>query len=83
MSLPFADPPFLFAPLLLALLLDAAFGDPVALYARLPHPAALLGHAVGALERAFNRLHFSERLRRLLGILASVPAESLEARSDS
>lgn len=68
--MPLADTPFAFAPLLLALLLDAAFGDPATLYRRLPHPAALLGRAVALLDRALNRPAFGEPTRRLLGILA-------------
>ncbi|MGD9743671.1 MAG: adenosylcobinamide-phosphate synthase CbiB [Dongiaceae bacterium] len=68
--MPLADPPFVLAPLLLALLLDAAFGDPALLYRVLPHPAALLGRAVAALDRGFNRPAFAEAARRLLGIFA-------------
>jgi adenosylcobinamide-phosphate synthase len=37
--------------LLLALLLDAALGDPPWLWRRLPHPVVLIGRAVTALER--------------------------------
>ncbi|MEP3442163.1 MAG: adenosylcobinamide-phosphate synthase CbiB [Sulfitobacter sp.] len=43
------------AILLLALLLDAAFGEPKWLWGKLPHPAVLMGRAVGALERGLNR----------------------------
>ncbi len=44
------------APLLLvALLLDAAFGEPKLLWARLPHPVILLGRAVELVERRLNR----------------------------
>lgn len=42
-------------PLFAALLLDAAFGEPRWLWSRLPHPAVLMGRAVGALERALNK----------------------------
>lgn len=38
-----------------ALLLDAALGEPEWLWSRLPHPAVLLGRAVGALDRLLNR----------------------------
>jgi adenosylcobinamide-phosphate synthase len=40
---------------LLALLLDAVMGEPDALWRRFPHPAVLMGRAVGALERRLNR----------------------------
>jgi len=41
--------------LLLALLLDAALGEPKALWDRWPHPAVLMGRAVAALDRPLNR----------------------------
>jgi adenosylcobinamide-phosphate synthase len=41
--------------LVLALLLDAALGEPKVLWDRLPHPAVLMGRLVGALDRRFNR----------------------------
>ena len=40
--------------LILALLLDAALGEPKWLWSRLPHPAVLMGRAVGTLDRTFN-----------------------------
>jgi len=40
--------------LLLALLLDAALGEPKWLWDRIPHPAVLMGRAVSALDRALN-----------------------------
>lgn len=43
------------ALLALALVLDAAMGEPRWLWGRLPHPAVLMGRAVGALDRALNR----------------------------
>ncbi|MEP3674188.1 adenosylcobinamide-phosphate synthase CbiB [Sulfitobacter sp.] len=43
------------AILLLALLLDAALGEPKWLWNKLPHPAILMGRAVAALERGLNR----------------------------
>lgn len=55
--------------LLLALLLDAAFGDPAWLYSRLPHPVALIGQAVAWLDRRCNREGAGDRARRLAGIL--------------
>ncbi|WP_242494169.1 adenosylcobinamide-phosphate synthase CbiB [Salipiger sp. IMCC34102] len=41
--------------LLLALLLDAAAGEPRWLWSRLPHPAVLMGRAVGWADTRFNR----------------------------
>jgi len=40
--------------LVLALLLDAAMGEPRWLWARLPHPAVLMGRAVGWCDTRFN-----------------------------
>lgn len=40
--------------LTLALLLDAAFGEPKLIWDRICHPAVLMGRLVGALERRFN-----------------------------
>ncbi|RYH11789.1 adenosylcobinamide-phosphate synthase CbiB [Tropicimonas sp. IMCC6043] len=52
--------------LLLALLLDAALGEPAWLWSRLPHPAVLMGRAIGWADRRFNR----GGQRRLRGALA-------------
>ena len=41
--------------LVLALLLDAAFGEPKAIWDRWPHPAVLMGRLVGWCDRRFNR----------------------------
>ncbi|MEL7098075.1 MAG: adenosylcobinamide-phosphate synthase CbiB [Pseudomonadota bacterium] len=40
--------------LTLALLLDAALGEPRWLWSRVPHPAVIMGRAVSALERRLN-----------------------------
>ncbi|MEM9795028.1 MAG: adenosylcobinamide-phosphate synthase CbiB [Pseudomonadota bacterium] len=50
----------------LALLLDAALGEPDWLYRRVPHPAVLLGKTIHTLE---NRLNHGEN-RLLKGVLA-------------
>ncbi len=55
--------------LLLALLLDATFGDPAWLYGRLPHPVALVGRAIAWLDRRCNREQAGDGVRRLAGIL--------------
>lgn len=51
-----------------ALILDAAAGEPRALWDRLPHPAVLMGRAVAALEQRLNH----GKNRRAKGILALV-----------
>jgi adenosylcobinamide-phosphate synthase len=55
--------------LLLALLLDAAFGDPAWLYGRMPHPVAAIGQAIAWLDRRCNREQAGGGARRLAGIL--------------
>ncbi|MDW4497316.1 adenosylcobinamide-phosphate synthase CbiB [Sulfitobacter sp. D35] len=56
------------AMLACALALDALLGEPKWLWSRLPHPAVLLGRAVGALDRALNR----GSLRRTKGLATLV-----------
>lgn len=41
--------------LLLAMLIDAAFGEPKWLWDRLPHPAVLIGKAINWADRRFNK----------------------------
>lgn len=55
--------------LTIALLLDAAFGEPRFLWDRLPHPAVLMGRLVGWCDRRFNHGQ-SLRLRGVLVTLA-------------
>ena len=54
--------------LLLALAIDAWFGDPPRLYRRMPHPAALIGTVIAWADRAFNRESDTARHRRAAGI---------------
>jgi adenosylcobinamide-phosphate synthase len=54
--------------LVLAMLLDAALGEPRWLWQRFPHPAVLMGRCVGALDTRLNR----GKDRRARGILALV-----------
>lgn len=51
--------------LLPALILDALFGEPRAIWDRLPHPAVLMGRLIAALDRRFN----NGEGRRLKGVL--------------
>lgn len=54
------------ALLIPALLLDAALGEPRWIWSRVPHPAVVMGRAVGWLDRALNR----GPARRARGVLA-------------
>ncbi len=67
----FVADPARFDPLLLllaALVLDAAIGDPAAIFRRLPHPVAMVGMLTSRLEQHLNRQDHSDRDRRLGGI---------------
>ena len=55
--------------LLLALVLDAAFGDPAIVYARVAHPVALIGRAIAWLDRRWNREDRGEDARRRAGVV--------------
>ena len=57
--------------LALALLLDAAFGEPRLLWSRWPHPAVLMGRAVGWLDTRLNT-GTQRRLRGIAALLALV-----------
>src|SRR5207302_678350 len=68
-------PPDLHDPLLLllaGLAIDAAFGDMPAVFARIPHPVALAGRAVGFFDRKLNQPQRSERNRRERGIVTVI-----------
>ncbi|BBK34926.1 cobalamin biosynthesis protein CobD [Allostella sp. ATCC 35155] len=68
----FADPGSV-APLVhlfLALLLDAAVGDPPLLWRLLPHPVVLMGRLIAFFDRRLNRPPRSERARRFRGCVA-------------
>lgn len=62
--------------LCLALILDAAFGEPRWLWSRLPHPAVLTGRAVAALDRRLNRAP-RRRLKGIAALLALIAAAAL------
>lgn len=66
----FGDAGWTLLILVFALVLDAMVGEPEAIYARLPHPAALMGRAVGALDAAWNREEITPARRQALGVLA-------------
>jgi adenosylcobinamide-phosphate synthase len=56
--------------LLLAALLDAAFGDPDWLYRAVPHPVVLMGRAIGWMDQRFNDARAPEQDRKRNGIVA-------------
>ncbi len=53
--------------LFLALLADRLIGDPDWMWRRIPHPVVLFGHAIGALDAAFNRERDQPATRRARG----------------
>jgi adenosylcobinamide-phosphate synthase len=53
-----------------AIALDAAIGDPDALWRRLPHPVVTIGRLVGGFDRTFNRPSLGPRMRTALGVVA-------------
>jgi len=55
--------------LLLALAIDAVFGDPVQLYERIPHPAVLAGRAVEAFDKRLNSAALPDTAKRVRGVL--------------
>ncbi|MFO1049718.1 MAG: adenosylcobinamide-phosphate synthase CbiB [Geminicoccaceae bacterium] len=56
------------ASLLVALLADAAWGEPQWLYRRVPHPIVALGRCIGLLERTLYPRSASSGLRRVAGV---------------
>jgi adenosylcobinamide-phosphate synthase len=55
--------------LVLALILDAIIGDPQGLWARVPHPVAIIGKVIETAERKLNRRYRSNWDRRARGAL--------------
>ena len=58
--------------LLLALAIDAALGDPPALYRRIAHPVAALGRLIDTLETHLNRPSAADGVRFILGLLMTL-----------
>jgi adenosylcobinamide-phosphate synthase len=54
--------------LLIALGIDAWYGDPVALYRKVPHPVAVIGKVIAFADRHCNRESDARRRRRNAGI---------------
>jgi adenosylcobinamide-phosphate synthase len=53
---------------LAALIIEACVGYPRALLEQLGHPVMWIGHVIDALERSWNRPHWSAPVRRALGV---------------
>jgi adenosylcobinamide-phosphate synthase len=62
-----------------ALALDFVVGDPAPLWHRVPHPVAVIGGAIGALDRLLNRPALPFWMRRALGLVAIVPLVAIAA----
>jgi len=58
--------------LLIALVVDALSGEPAWLYARVPHPAVIMGRAVAWCDRTLNRETDPPARRRVMGFLAVI-----------
>ena len=58
--------------LLLALVLDAIFGEMPWLFRFLTHPVVMIGNAIGFFDRRLNRLERSNRSRLIRGAIATV-----------
>jgi len=58
--------------LFMALGLDACLGEMPWLFRWIPHPVVLIGRAIAALDRRFNRFAFSARQRRWRGALVAI-----------
>lgn len=54
--------------LVLAMILDAAFGEPAWIWRHLPHPAVVMGRLIGRADRRFN----TGAARRLKGVIVMV-----------
>ena len=58
--------------LFVALVADAAIGDPELIWRRVPHPVAAIGSAIAFLDRRLNRPSLPGSAKRALGVLAVV-----------
>lgn len=69
------------AALALALAVDARFGEPEAIYRRVPHPVVLIGRLIGRLDRLLHGPSAPAQAQRLAGavLLASVLAVAVAA----
>ena len=56
--------------LVLALMIEAAFGYPQRFYVAIGHPVTWIGRLIDALDRVLNREAASFALRKTMGVLA-------------
>ena len=64
-----ASAPDPFFVVLLALIIDLAFGDMERVFRVLPHPVVLAGNAIAFFDKRLNRADRSERARRVRGLI--------------
>lgn len=62
-----------------ALLIDAAIGDPAAVYRKIPHPVALMGRLIAGLEWRLNTPATSPHRRFARGLLTAAAVVALAA----
>ena len=65
--------------LLPALVLDWLVGDPDWLWRRVPHPVAMVGTVIGALDRWLNRAAFAASVRAALGVVTILVVAGIAA----
>ena len=62
----------IFPILLLALMVDAVFGDPKPLYRFVPHPAQMMGWVIEQMDKRLNRDDDDAKTRRINGVFTVV-----------
>ncbi len=62
----------IFPILLLALMIDAVFGDPKPLYRIVPHPAQMMGWLIEQLDKQLNLEEADDKSKRLNGIITVI-----------
>jgi adenosylcobinamide-phosphate synthase len=62
----------IFPILLLALMIDAVFGDPKPLYRFVPHPAQMMGWLIEQLDKRLNREEAEDKSKRLNGVIVVI-----------
>lgn len=58
--------------MIVALVIDAAVGDPKVFYRRVPHPVAVIGRIIGWFDSKLNRQSLSKNRRRGYGVVVVV-----------
>ncbi len=67
----------IFPILLLALMIDAIFGEPKVIYRYIQHPTQIMGLVIDELEKRFNHAGDSKHIRRIKGSLLALVLISL------